>query len=138
MLDKNQMVPLNISLHLLFCNKCRQTIKMLKIAEKEIAEPLSMVSPVTDESIQKIMESVSEDVYKKIQKKSISFGSWIVTGLIMLFLLIVSIYTISLTNSRTLSIIYALLIAFCVTGYSATFVFGNIDVFVKKISGKAA
>lgn len=138
MLDKNERVPLRLSLHLLFCKKCRNQIKMLRFAEKKIASPLSMPSPVTDETIQKIMDSVSPEMYKKMQKKPVPLVSWIIGGIVLIFLPLISIRSISLMNSRTLSMTYALLIAFCITAYCTVFVFGNIDAFIKKISGKPA
>ena len=111
---------------------------MLRFAEEKIASPLSMPSPVTDETIQKIMDSVSPEIYKKMQKKPVPLVSWIIGGIVLIFLPLISIRSISLMNSRTLSMTYALLIAFCITAYCTVFVFGNIDAFIKKISGKPA
>ena len=55
LLDKDEKVPLKIFLHLFFCRKCRHQIKMLSYAEKQIAAPLNIQTPITDDSIKNVM-----------------------------------------------------------------------------------
>ncbi len=47
-LDKNERVPLKISMHLLSCKKCRAQIKMLKTAEKVCKHSIIIATPITD------------------------------------------------------------------------------------------
>lgn len=133
MLDKGERVPFALSLHLLTCRKCRKQIKMLELAEKKIAEPLNIVTPVTDESIQKVLEQIKPEERSRFVRP-LPFASWIIGGVIMIALLFSSMATTPFFHSRTLSLWYALTIAGCVTAYSSVFVFSNIDVFIKKIS----
>ena len=80
MLDKGERVPLRISLHLLCCKKCREQIKLLKLAEKEISAPLKIETPVTDASIQKVLSQVH--VQKKDRfYKPLPFAGWIIGGM---------------------------------------------------------
>lgn len=133
MLDKGERVPFSLSLHLLSCKKCRKQIKMLEFAEKKAAEPLNIVTPVTDKTIQKVLDQIEPEAHSKFVRP-LPIPCWIIGGIIMICLLFSSMATTPFFHSRTLSLWYALTIAGCVTAYSAVFVFSNIDIFIKKIS----
>lgn len=135
MLDKDERVPLKISLHLLGCKKCREQIKLLKLAEKEISAPLKIQTPVTDKTIQNVLAQVNISNISQKDKfyKPLPFAGWIIGGIIMVALLFSSMFTTSDMESKTLDIWYALTIAGCVTAYCAVFVCSHIDLFVKKI-----
>ena len=133
MLDKGERVPLKISLHLLGCKKCREQIKLLKLAEKEISAPLKIETPVTDASIQKIIYQINIQQKDKFYKP-LPFAGWIIGGLLMIALLFSSLFSTQEMQNRSLSIWYALTIAGCVTVYSAVFVCSHIDLFIKKLS----
>lgn len=133
MLDKGERVPLKISLHLLGCKKCREQIKLLKLAEKEISAPLKIETPVTDASIQKVLSQVH--VQKKDRfYKPLPFAGWIIGGILMIALLFSSLFSTQEMQNRSLSLWYALTIAGCVTAYCAVFVCSHIDLFIKKLS----
>lgn len=133
MLDKGERVPLKISLHLLGCKKCREQIKLLKLAEKEISAPLKIETPVTDASIQKIISQIHVQQKDRFYKP-LPFAGWIIGGLLMIALLFSSLLSMQDIQNRSLSIWYALTIAGCVTVYSAVFVCSHIDLFIKKLS----
>lgn len=133
MLDKGERVPLKISAHLLCCKKCREQIKLLKLAEKEISAPLKIETPVTDASIQKILSEIHIPEKDKFYKP-LPFAGWIIGGILMVALLFSSLITTQDIQNRSLSIWYALTIAGCVTAYSAVFVCSHIDLFIKKLS----
>ncbi len=134
MLDKGQHVPFKLTRHMLTCKECRRKIKMLSYAERCIAKPLSVDSPVTDEAIRKAMENIDGSLYKKASAKPLPLAGWIIGGFIMTALLFVSLVQVPGLANRSLSISYGLLIGGSVTIYCACFVMSNIDVFVKKIS----
>ena len=133
MLDKGERVPLKISLHLLGCKKCREQIKLLKLAEKEISAPLKIETPVTDASIQKIISQIHVQQKDRFYKP-LPFAGWIIGGILMIALLFSSLFSTQDIQNRSLSIWYALTIAGCVTVYCAVFVFSFIDLFIKKLS----
>lgn len=133
MLDKGEKVPFSLTLHILGCKKCRQQIKMLKMAEEKISAPLKIQAPVTDASIQKVISEVTP-VIKDRFYKPLPVAGWIIGGLAMVALLVFAIYYTSDFHIRSLSVSYALTFAFCVIIYCGMFVFSHIDAFVKKIS----
>lgn len=133
MLDKGEKVPLNITLHLMKCEKCREKINLIKNAEKQIASPLQIETPVTDETIQKILSQLPEKKKDRFYKP-LPFAGWIIFGLLMIILLFSSMITTPDFNNGQLSLWYALTIAGCVTVYWAVFVCSHIDLFIKKIS----
>ncbi len=133
MLDKGERVPLKLSLHLLGCKKCREQIKLLKLAEKEISAPLKIEMPVTDASIQKIISQIHVQQKDRFYKP-LPFAGWIIGGLLMIALLFSSLLSMQDIQNRSLSIWYALTIAGCVTAYCAVFVCSHIDLFIKKLS----
>lgn len=133
MLDKGERVPFKISMHLMGCKKCREQIKLLKLAEKEISAPLKIETPVTDASIQKIISQVHVQQKDRFYKP-LPFAGWIIGGILMIALLFSSLFSTQDIQNRSLSIWYALTIAGCVTAYCAVFVCSHIDLFIKKIS----
>ncbi len=133
MLDKGERVPLKISLHLLGCKKCREQIKLLKLAEKEISAPLKIETPVTDASIQKVLSQVHVQQKDRFYKP-LPFAGWIIGGILMITFLFSSLLSTQDIQNRSLSIWYALTIAGCVTVYCTVFVCSHIDLFIKKIS----
>ena len=134
MLDKNQHLPFRLTFHLLKCSECRRKIKMLSEAEKHIASPLKIPCPVTDETIKNVMMSVDPAAYEKFKARPVGLSHWIISGIVMIFMLVLSIYSTSEMQSPSLVLIYGLMIAFCVTLYCTVFVMSNVDFFVKKIS----
>ena len=134
MLDKNQHLPFRLTFHLLKCSECRRKIQMLSEAEKHIASPLKIPCPVTDETIKNVMMSVDPAAYEKFKARPVGLSHWIISGIVMIFMLVLSIYSTSEMQSPSLVLIYGLMIAFCVTLYCTVFVMSNVDFFVKKIS----
>ena len=132
MLDKGEHVPFSLSRHLMTCSKCRRQINLLKNAENQVSMPLKIQAPVTDDSIQKILEQLPPA--KDHFYKPLPFAGWITGGIIMIILLLIASNTNSDYNSRGLSLWYAMTVAGCVIAYCAVFVFSNIDIFIKKIS----
>ena len=87
-LDKNQRLPLAITLHILSCKSCKNKIRMMSLAEESIKEPISIAVPITDNSIEQIMQKISPESYNKITKNPISMTNWIISGIITIYLYI--------------------------------------------------
>ena len=136
-LDKNERVPLKISMHLLSCKKCRAQIKMLKTAEKVCKHSIIIATPITDSTIENVMQKISPEAYNTLSKKNNSLQKKIICSLIIpVMLFIPAIFTTSAMNSDLLSLFYALLLAIYIASYCCVFALGNVDLFVKKISAK--
>ena len=133
-LDKNQRLPLSITLHILSCKSCKNKIRMMSLAEESIKEPISIAVPITDNSIEQIMQKISPESYNKITKNPISMTNWIISGIITIFLLCASVIFASKFNSSTLTFIYTLISGTAIITYCCAFVISNIDFFIKKIS----
>ena len=108
-LDKNQRLPLSITLHILSCKSCKNKIRMMSLAEESIKEPISIEVPITDNSIEQIMQKISPESYNKITKNPISMTNWIISGIITILLLCASVIFASKFNSSTLTFIYTLI-----------------------------
>lgn len=133
-LDKNQRLPLSITLHILSCKSCKNKIRMMSLAEESIKEPISITVPITDNSIEQIMQKISPESYNKITKNPISMTNWIISGIITILLLCGSVIFASKFNSSTLTFIYTLISGTAIITYCCAFVISNIDFFIKKIS----
>ena len=124
-LDKNQRLPLSITLHILSCKSCKNKIRMMSLAEESIKEPISITVPIT---------KISPESYNKITKNPISMTNWIISGIITILLLCASVIFASKFNSSTLTFIYTLISGTAIITYCCAFVISNIDFFIKKIS----
>ncbi len=133
-LDKNELVPLPIALHLMACKKCRTQIKMLSAAEKAAAKPVKLQAPLSDKSIEAVMLQTAPEAYRRLTRKPISMTNWIVSGLVMILALLAPVLFAAAPYSGAVMIPYALLFAGCVTVYCSIFVVCNLDFFVKRIS----
>ncbi len=133
-LDKNQRVPFKLTLHLLFCRKCRQQIKVLSMAEKTLSSPLELQTPVTDNSIKEILTKINSEQYKKVQKKSPKKALYLTTGLVLVAIIFSSLNFLGKLNNDDLILAYSWFLATCITAYIVSFIYSNIDIFIKKLS----
>lgn len=135
-LDKGQHVPFSLSLHLLFCKKCRAQIRSLIRAEQLAAKPLSISSPVTEDSIRTAIQQHAPEYEQKSYRFPIPL--WIVAGVFILATLFVfSLLSRKIVNG-TLEFTTYLFFALVVTGYLVLFFATNMDFFVKRIHTKKA
>ncbi len=116
MLDKNERLPLGLTLHLLTCKTCRTQVRYLTLAEKYTGE------------------SLRPSVEFKI--KPVSMTKWIVCGIVMIvFMLVFGAFSGKINNPNLIMAFY-LVFGLIVTAYCAVFMGQNLDFFVKKISSK--
>ncbi len=131
MLDKNERLPLSLTIHLLGCKECRKQIKMLTMAERVAAEPLKIDFPF---SAANIANEVRKNYFNWLPEiKPVSMTKWVVGGILMvIFMLVFGIVT---KNSQDENLILAFYLVFAgaVTAYCALFVAINLDYFVKGI-----
>lgn len=135
-LDKGEHLPFKLSMHLLFCKKCRAQVRALTKAEQLAARPLQVKTPVTSESI---INAIKATVPEYNQKKyKVPIPLWIVAGA----LIIAMLFVFSLLSNRavngTLEFTTYLFFALVITSYVVFFIGTNMDFFVKKIGTKTA
>lgn len=131
-LDKGERIPFKVTIHLLFCRKCRRDIKLMAQAEKLLSSPLKIPVPLTDTTIENILRTI-DPKFSNIQLKNpISMRNWIIGGTLMILFMFVFVFSRNI--SRDLDVAISLVFAGCVIAYILMFVFSNIDFFVKKIN----
>ena len=119
MLDKNERIPIKITLHLLKCKKCRSQVHYLTLSEKYAAEKLQY-RPLTQ-------------MLENIPIKPVSMAKWIVSGILMIIMMVIFGLFLNRIDRAGFSIIFNLIFGLLVTAYCAIFVGTNIDFFIKKI-----
>jgi hypothetical protein len=134
-LDKNQKIPLPVTMHLLACRKCRSQVRLLTMAEKIAAKELKQAEPLDNEILLSIMKKVDPQYAEKLADSipTVSMIKWIAAGCIMIgALLFYGIFNTTQTSSP-LTVSFYLFFAAAVTAYCAVFIGSNMDFFVKVI-----
>ena len=131
-LDKDEHIPLKVSLHLLSCPKCRTQVRMMTKAEHLAKVPLSQAVNESDSVIASVLKKI--DTQKGSSTPNpISLRQWIVSGILMILLMLsFGLYTAE--SSEELKIAFYLVFALIITIYCAMFIGCNIDFFIKKIN----
>ena len=80
--DKNHLLPVNISAHLLICSECRKQVRLLSKAEKLVAADLKQKADVDSEEVTRIVNNAMKQQKDFIK---VSFRSWGVSAGILLF-----------------------------------------------------
>lgn len=144
-LDKNEWVPVAVTLHLLFCPVCRTCVRKLTEAERRLAVPLAVASaapavpsdPILAAALDRIVSSGI--AYPKLSPgdHSVSFMKWVVAG----FALAAGFAVLPFSwmghwshdmFGNAFSVPFYLLCGLAVTAYCGMFIGTNIDFFVKK------
>ena len=131
-LDKGEHIPLKVSLHLIFCAKCRTQVRLLTRAEHLAAYPLSRSASESDYSVAAVLKKIDEMKNTSIPNP-ITLRQWVVSGVLMILLMLSFGFSAS-DNSEELKIAFYLIFALIITVYCALFIGCNIDFFIKKIN----
>lgn len=128
-LDKNELIPFGVSLHLLFCKKCRSEVRILTKAEKLIASRLHEKINPDSEEITNIVNNVITE--QKKNEKPVSFVSWTVAG-ILLFSIFTFVSFFSRSQASSLQFSLGVFTGFVFTFFVFGFLAANLDFFIKK------
>ncbi len=127
-LDKDEHIPLKVSLHLLACSSCRTQVRLLTKAEHLAAVPLYQSVSETDSTIESVLKKINTS---SATPNPISLRGWVVAGILMVLLMLCfGLYT----STEELKIAFYLVFALIITIYCAMFIGCNIDFFIKKIN----
>lgn len=133
MLDKGEMLPLSLIIHLLTCRECRRQIRLLSKAQKLAGKPLKITVSTSDRTITEAMQAI--DINYDSSKVHVPLFQWIAAGVLM----IAAFFFFALfteTQTHQVNAIYYLLFAGSITAYCLLFVGTNLDFFIKKIDIK--
>lgn len=133
MLDKHEHIPLDVTLHLLCCKKCRTQVRYLTKAQNLISEPLKISVPITDSKIDSILRAINPKWSTEDFKiKPVSMAKWIICGILMLLFMLTFTF-FDKTNSQVPETVFYIFFGLLVTSYCALFIGSNLDFFIKKI-----
>lgn len=136
LLDKNQALPFALSRHLMTCKSCRRQVKLLARAERLAAAPFTFRAPLTDKSIEGVLESLSPITYKRAKQRPYYLRYWIVAIVLVVSLLLAPTILTSHMQLRGMSVSYGIIVASCITGFCFAFAMANIDFFIKRVKSK--
>lgn len=144
-LDKNERVPLAVTLHLLVCPVCRTSVRKMTEAERYLAVPLRVqpaeheahVDPILAAALDRIVSSGFVYPGTAPGEHFVSFMKWTVAGFVLAAGFAVLPFSSMGQWSRDVfgtafSIPLYLICGMAVTGYCGMFIGTNIDFFVKK------
>ncbi len=150
-LDKNQAVPLGVSLHLLRCPVCRTAVRTLTRAERVLAAPLSPLTAFAapgdvkadfaDQSVQLAFERIQAAgfAYAPIEAvaQRVSMSRWLFAGIVLAAGFgFVPFSMIGEWSSNAFGLAFSvpfyIVGGLAVTLYGGLFIGSNIDFFVKK------
>ncbi|HKL85932.1 MAG TPA: hypothetical protein VJ861_06345 [Treponemataceae bacterium] len=147
-LDKNERVPLGVTLHLLRCPVCRTSVRALTRSEVFLASSLEESSvdfkvedPIVAEALTRIKATGFLWEAPPVQDKHVSLFRWIVSGLVLGggFALVpsssIGIWSQGVFGT-SFSIPFYLMCGMAITTWCGMFVGSNIDFFVKKFGIK--
>ena len=132
-LDKNQLLPLRITFHLLTCKKCRSQVRFMTMAEKHCKEPLSVPAEESSQAIISLMQKIDPEYLAKTSVAPISMRRWIVCGIAMILGMLFFMFHSKHVDSIALNVTFYCFFACAISAYCAIFVGSNLDFFVKKI-----
>ncbi len=131
-LDIKDRLPLDVTVHLLFCRQCRTQVRLLTLAERQAARPVCDPVPLDDELLQRIVSNLG--LGDGSQTKHVSMKKWVVAGILMIAALMVfPLVNISAAGSSILTIAFYIFFGCAVTVYCALFIGSNMDFFVKQV-----
>lgn len=131
-LDKNDRLPLSLTIHLLFCKECRTTVRKFTLAEQACKTSMNKTVDIQDPTIIAIMKAVTPE-YEVPEIQPLSLKRWVVSGILMITAMLFFGVTGTASDSQ-LSLSFYLVFAGIVTAYCAMFVGCNMDFFVKYIN----
>ena len=130
LLDKNEFLPLNMIVHLLFCNECRTVVRKFSKAEKLTAQMEQRECKINYEN------SINNfDILQKIFKDDMKIHkvhlyNWIFIGIILLICMVFCSIILNRFIPQMQNVWFVFIAAVICT-YCVIFVGMNMDFFVK-------
>ncbi|MDO4506132.1 MAG: hypothetical protein Q4B64_04225 [Spirochaetales bacterium] len=132
-LDKHEILPLKLSLHLLFCKECRTTVRTLTKAEKLLSEKALSTSNDSSKTAASVL-SAMEETNLDYHEKQTSLRNWALSGTGLLACMIIMIPLLILKGQDFLSVVSTISFSAMLCIWCGLFVGNNMDYFVKMSS----
>jgi len=128
-LDKNEVIPFKVSMHLLTCKECRTKVRLLTKAEKLAAKEAHKKVSLSDAQISAIINNTIKN--EKSMIHPVSFVSWII-GSIVLLACLVLLNLVSSNQAESMQFCINIFIGLVVSSFAVVFIAVNLDFFIKK------
>ncbi len=129
-LENNQRVPMKMTMHFLTCKDCRSKVKMLAKAERACKKNAMQKTDINNDTIQSILKQLNIATENHTVKQ-FSIAPWII-GAIILIASFICYFVMKKSSTSELSIYTYIVFAMIIAAYCASFIAGNIELFIKK------
>jgi predicted anti-sigma-YlaC factor YlaD len=154
-LDKNERVPLRVTLHLFGCPACRTAVRRMTRAEALLARPLAPVPSAAVSSVTETADPVLLAAMERIRLSGLAYPDlsadegrvsmtrWVVAGVALVVGFAIQSGTAlgdwsRLVFGNSYSVPFSILCGVAVTVFGGLFIGSNIDFFVKKFGIRAS
>ncbi|MGN0729670.1 hypothetical protein [Treponema sp.] len=132
-LDRNERLPLGLTVHLLFCGKCRNFVRRFTLLERRCSkENLSRISCDSDD-VAGIMRRL-DSAYGQygLKHERVPMRHWVIAGAALVICVALFEIFAAAVSSALFAVPLSLCFAFTIILYCAVFVGANMDFFIKK------
>ena len=135
-LDKQERIPLGLSVHLLFCRECRSIVRNLTKAEKILGEKSTQPSSENSQTISSVLKGIKSSNldYHGHHEEKISLRKWAVSGSILLLCTVLMILLMVIDGEKTVFVTGTISLSAIMCIWCGLFVGNNMDYFVKMSS----
>lgn len=132
-LDKNERLPLSLTLHLLACKKCRSSVRRLTLLEKRCSRENLRKIRVNSRNVAEVIKLVDSECRRcRIRRENVSLAQWIFAGILLLLCMIVMELLAIVTTSDLMVFSTSFFFGLSIVVYCAFFIGTNMDFFIKK------
>ena len=126
--DKNHILPVQISAHLMTCSECRKKVRLLTKAEKLVASDLKQHVDADSEEVTRIVNKAMKEQKDFIK---VSFRSWGISAAV-LFFFYVFLSIVSQDTDPMIQFAVNTFTGLSLSFFIMSFIASNLDIFIKK------
>lgn len=132
-LDKQEHLPIKLSLHLLFCRECRTTVRKLTKAEKLLLEKAVAPSRESSKTAASVLNAI-ENTNLDFHENKTSLRKWALSGTGLFACLVIMVPLLIIKGQDFLSLVSTISFSTMICTWCFLFVGNNMDFFVKMSS----
>ena len=132
-LDKNERLPASLTVHLLFCKKCRNFVRKFSLIEKKCSKENMKKISCESKNVLEIMSRLDSayEMYN-LQKERVSMRQWLAAGAALILCVVLFEMLAFFASADFFIFPLSLFFAFSIIMYCVAFVGTNMDFFIKK------